>query len=837
MIAAVSRRVSVRLVLLLLLLSTPAGSQQWTPPAAPLPMARQVAVREGWLARRYEMLLPMMRQHEIGMWIVVNEEFHDDPLSALVAPPRPYVGRRDVFVFIDGGDAGLIRSAITGYSEENIQRFFDSPNEPVPLAKALPALIAKYSPSRPPAVGQASRLPGIALSIGGSRGVTHSLTHDAYQAIVEAVGAESAKRIVPAEPLIEQFLDTRIPEEMPHYSLLVEWTDHLARRALSNEVITPGVSTVGDVRRWLYTQSAAAGFVPWFQPDLRVQRRAVSGDTSRGFLAVARESTVIEPGDVVHLDFGLNYMGLASDWQKMAYVLREGETEPPPGLRGAMANTNTLQDALARLSRPGKPAGEVFAETMAEMKAKGITAQIYSHPLGNQGHALGASIDMRSASREPNAAPRPLRKGSYLAMELNTQTPVAEWGGQPVTIMAEDPVYLTDEGWKFFRPRQESFYLIKPVAAPAVAGRASYPDGLYAELRTNKGLIVLQLEMDRAPMTVANFVGLAEGAIENKALPAGAPFYDGTVFHRVVSGHVIQAGIPLAGAASVGYTIPNEIVPGLSHGRPGVLGMANSGPHTNTTQFYITLGDRSYLDGNYTVFGQVYSGLDVVNAVVQGDWIDHVRIVRVGDKARAFKSDNATFRAMLAEATAKVKAADEKKARDEAALIKKRWPRAVASPKGALVVVSRKGSGAPGAAGDVLRVRYTAQMLDGRFIASSADEGRPVPARAAEEFDYVVGKTRITPALDEALAAMAPGERRTVIAQGARAYGRSGYYSKEKPGEKRFVIAPDTTLVYDVEVGERTKVADRPFAASRPSTLLATTLTTVEGSQAGGRSR
>ena len=419
-----------------------------TPPP-PLPMARQIAVREGWLEHRYRLLLPMLRAHQVGMWIVVNEEFHDDPLIWIVAPPRPYVGRRDVFVFADAGEAGLARAAITGYSEESVQRFFESPDEPVPLAKALPDLVARYQPRT------------IALAIGGTRGVTRSLTHDAYLAIVEALGPEGAKRIVPAEPLIEELLDTRIPEEMPHYQLLVEWTEHLGRRALSNEVITPGVTTVGGVRNWLYTQSHAAGFVPWFQPDLRVQRRAAAGASSRGFLAVAKESVVIERGDVVHLDFGLSYMGLASDWQKMAYVLREGETAVPAGLRAAMANTNALQDALARLSRPGKPAGDVHAETMAEMKAKGITAQVYSHPLGFQGHGLGPSIDMRSAQREPNAPPRPLRKGAYLAMELNTRTPVAEWDGQPVTVMAEDPVHLAEEGWRFFRPRQEAFYVIR----------------------------------------------------------------------------------------------------------------------------------------------------------------------------------------------------------------------------------------------------------------------------------------------------------------------------------------------------------------------------------------
>jgi cyclophilin family peptidyl-prolyl cis-trans isomerase len=748
-------------------------------------MARQIAVREGWLARRYQLLLPMMRAHKIGMWIVVTEEFHDDPLAWLVAPPRPYVGRRDMFVFIDAGEAGLRRVAITGYAEENVQRFFESPGEPAPANKALAELIARHKPS------------SIALSATGSRGVTHSLTHDAYEFIVETIGPGAAKTIVPAEPLIEEFLDTRIPEETPHYALLVEWTDDLARRALSNEVITPGVTTVGDVRRWLYTQSHAAGFTPWFQPDLRVQRQAKAPDSSRGFLAVAKEAMVIEPGDVVHLDFGLTYMGLASDWQKMAYVLRDGESDAPDGLKRAMAKTNALQDALVRLSRPGKPAADVFTETMADMQAREITAQIYSHPLGNQGHALGASIDMRSARKDPPAPPKPLRKGAYLAMELNTQTPVPEWNGQAVTVMAEDPVYLADDGWKFFRPRQEAFYLIRPAAA---AAHTAYPDGMYAELRTNKGLIVLTLEFERAPMTVASFVGLAEGTIENKALPPGAPFFDGTAFHRVVPGHVIQAGIPLAGETGPGYAFPNEIVPALSHGRAGMLGMANAGPHTNTCQFYITLGDRSYLDGIHTLFGQVFSGMDVVKAIGQGDWIDHVRIVRVGDRARAFRSDTAAFRARVAAADAGVKAADEKKARDEAAIIRKNWPRAKPSAKGALVIVTRPGRGTPAASGQTLTVRYTGHLLDGRPIASSPDEGRPIPGTAAQPFEYVVGKSRVTQALDEALAGMRKGERLTVIAQGQLAYGRSGFYARETPGEKRFVIAPNTTLVYDVEL-------------------------------------
>jgi Xaa-Pro aminopeptidase len=142
----------------------------------------------------------------------------------------------------------------------------------------------------------------------------------------------------------------------------------------------------------------------------------------------------------------------------MAYVLREGEEDVPEGLKRALANTNALQDAVVRESRPGRSSGEVYAVVMAEMKETGIQAQVYSHPLGNHGHALGASIDFRSANRQEE--PKALRAGSYIAIELNTRTPVPEWDGQEVFAMQEDPAYLTDEGWRFFVPRQEAYYLI-----------------------------------------------------------------------------------------------------------------------------------------------------------------------------------------------------------------------------------------------------------------------------------------------------------------------------------------------------------------------------------------
>jgi hypothetical protein len=266
-----------------------------------LPWSQQIAIREAGCRRRHAALLPMLRRHGISMWIVATEEFHDDPLVQHVAPPRPYVGNRDFFVFVDAGDAGLKRIAITGYTEDNLRQFFET-GEPVPAEVRIGQLVDQYKPKT------------VGLAIGGTRGMTRSLTYDTYRMIAGAIGTPAGVAIVSAQDLIEEYADTRLASEMPHYRTAVQLTEALTRRALSSEVIRPGTTTVGEVRRWLYDALWAHGVRTWFQPDLRVQRRGRPGATSRGFLAVAPEATVIERGDVVHLDFGLSYMGFDTDW-------------------------------------------------------------------------------------------------------------------------------------------------------------------------------------------------------------------------------------------------------------------------------------------------------------------------------------------------------------------------------------------------------------------------------------------------------------------------------------------------------------------------------------------
>ena len=448
---------AVLLALVAFSLSLPPAASPAAPAAAAgkdapalLPWSKQMDERDRWLEKRHLMLLGMMRRHDLDWWVVVNEEFHDDPLTPHVAPARPYAGNRDIFLFIDADEEGLRKVALSGYAEESVSRFFESAEEPRRPEVALGELFAEHAPER------------IGLSIAGHRGMTRSLTHSSYELLSRALGPEGTRRFVSAEALIEEYLDTRIPEEWAHFETLVHLTEVLARRALSSEAVTPGVTTVGDLRRFLFDASWAHGVGTWFQPDLRVQRAGTTGPTSRGFLAVSPESTVIRRGDLVHLDFGISYMGLDSDWQKMAYVLKEGESEAPEGLRRGLANTHALQDALMlRAARPGRSASDVYEQVMEEMEEKGIEAMVYSHPLGNHGHALGPSVDFRSRLRSPGGRPRLLRPNSWMSIELNTAIEVPEWDGQKVFIMEEDPAYLTDEGYRFFHPRQEAFYLIR----------------------------------------------------------------------------------------------------------------------------------------------------------------------------------------------------------------------------------------------------------------------------------------------------------------------------------------------------------------------------------------
>jgi cyclophilin family peptidyl-prolyl cis-trans isomerase len=344
--------------------------------------------------------------------------------------------------------------------------------------------------------------------------------------------------------------------------------------------------------------------------------------------------------------------------------------------------------------------------------------------------------------------------------------------------------------------------ILAAAVSGALACRSEYPRGLYAEVTTNKGLIVMRLEFEKTPMTVANFVGLAEGTIDNAALPPGAFYFDGSKWHRVVPGHVIQCGMPKDGKVEgPGYQFPNEIDQTLNHDKEGMVGMANGGPHTNGSQWYITLAERSYLNGNYTVFGEVIQGLDVVKAIVQGDDVIGVKVVRIGRTAGQFRPTTASFKKMVAEAETRVaKETAERKAREEE-MVGSQWPKAVAGEEGVRFIVEKEGAGKPAVPGGIVKVSYSGKtLLSGLTFVGTADAGKPYRGETPEPFEFEVGKTKLNPGLDAALAQMKKGEKRTLIVPDEQAYGRNGFYAKSRPNEKRFVIAPFSMLVYEVEV-------------------------------------
>jgi FKBP-type peptidyl-prolyl cis-trans isomerase len=308
-------------------------------------------------------------------------------------------------------------------------------------------------------------------------------------------------------------------------------------------------------------------------------------------------------------------------------------------------------------------------------------------------------------------------------------------------------------------------------------------DGLYAKFVTEKGAILTSLEFQKTPLTVANFVGLAEGT-KDSTLGQNVKFYDGLTFHRVIDNFMVQGGCPLGtGTGGPGYNFPDEIDPSLKHEGPGALSMANAGPGTNGSQFFITHVATPWLDGKHTVFGHVVSGQDVVNAIKTGDTIKTIEIIRVGDAAKAFKADQDAFDTLLAgmqEAVAK-KAQEKMKAQDE--IIEKKWPNAKTTPSGLRYVVLQEGEGETPTRGTTVTAHYTGTLLDGRKFDSSVDRGKP--------FQFPVGAGRVIKGWDEAFLSMKKGEKRIIILPPNLAYGERGAGG---------VIPPNATLVFEVEL-------------------------------------
>ena len=319
-----------------------------------------------------------------------------------------------------------------------------------------------------------------------------------------------------------------------------------------------------------------------------------------------------------------------------------------------------------------------------------------------------------------------------------------------------------------------------------MAAETQLDDGLYAKIMTSKGDITVQLEFEKTPLTVTNFVGLAEGTKnfnDSKGRTSGR-FYDGLEFHRVIDNFMIQGGCPLgSGTGGPGYKFPDEFDQSLRHDRPGTLSMANAGPGTNGSQFFITHVPTPWLDNKHTVFGHVIEGQDVVNAIRKGDTITRIEIIRVGDKAKAFKADQESFDTLLNEREKGRLTLEKERQTKDMAVIKEKWPNLETTDSGLMYEIVAKGSSdVKPRPGDMVSAHYTGMFLDGRKFDSSVDRGDPIR--------FPVGAGRVIKGWDEALLDMTKGEKRILIIPPDLAYGSQG----------RGPIPANSTLVFEVEL-------------------------------------
>lgn len=304
-------------------------------------------------------------------------------------------------------------------------------------------------------------------------------------------------------------------------------------------------------------------------------------------------------------------------------------------------------------------------------------------------------------------------------------------------------------------------------------------NGIYAKFNTTKGAVLVKLTHDLTPGTVGNFVALAEGNLENKARPQGTPYYDGLKFHRVIPDFMIQGGCPQGiGTGGPGYSFDDEFHPTLKHDKPGVLAMANSGPASNGSQFYITHVPTTWLDNKHTVFGHVVEGQEIVDAVAQGDVLETLEIVRVGDQAEKWNAVEAfrTFEGNRQKKIENAKKEAEAKMEELAAGFEK-------TESGLRYKMIQKGSGKQAESGKTVSVHYEGSLETGKVFDSSYPRKKPI--------EFRLGQGQVIEGWDEGIALLQVGDKARFVIPSYLGYGASGAGG---------VIPPNATLIFDVEL-------------------------------------
>ncbi len=420
----------------------------------PLPSLReQAAEQQAWLEARMDRILPrLMEEYGARMWILSMREYAEDPVFWSITSPTTFAARRrSIYVITRRDDGTLERLALGGTSQGGVFEAFRStrPAPTRPTAELVGdeqwSLLRELVEDRDPE--------NIVLNVDPVWAFSDGLHAGEAEALLEALGEKYAGRVEREPRLAMNYIALRLPEMMPRYRKIEETVHAIISEAFSNAVITPGVTTTEDVVWWMRQKARDLGYTTWFQTSVDVQR---AGEVPQA------GPVVIERGDLLWTDYGVVALNLHTDTQHLGYVLREGETEPPAGLRQCLASSNRLQDILLSHMEPGLTGNRILTNTLAQMRREGIDGTVYTHPIGDHGHGAGPLIGRWDAQEGvPVRGDAVLLPSTWHSIELQATTPIAEWDGKPASCRQEEEAYLDTEGerhWVF--RRQAELHLV-----------------------------------------------------------------------------------------------------------------------------------------------------------------------------------------------------------------------------------------------------------------------------------------------------------------------------------------------------------------------------------------
>jgi len=416
-----------------------------------LPLRARAEVKNDWLKHRLEHILPeIMKREGIDMWIVIAREYNEDPvIMSLLPEPVISVRRRTMLVFSRNRDGSLDRLTLERYgSGEYYETAWD--NDGLSQYECLVKIVKERDPKT------------IGINVSNTFAFGDGLSHGEYELLSTALGNQYMERTQRVERLCVGWLERRIEPELTVYQGIVEIGHAIIAEAFSSRIIHPGITTTEDVVWWMRQKILDLGFRAWFHPTVDIQAPGRSYGKSPEYYKkrTAKRKTIL-PGDLLHCDIGFYYLGLATDQQQNAYVLKPGENDAPKGLKAALAEGNRLQDIHAKAMAVGKTGNEILKTALEKARAEGLKASVYTHPIGYHGHAAGPTIGLwDNQERVPGRGDYELFDDTCYAIELNVKKNIAEWDGQEVRIALEEDAAFTNNSLQWLSGRQTQFHLI-----------------------------------------------------------------------------------------------------------------------------------------------------------------------------------------------------------------------------------------------------------------------------------------------------------------------------------------------------------------------------------------